>query len=415
MNVDCVSDRDACEALFIPTRFPVHPSQTHFARAFTFRHMAVRALATANSSPNLYIPSLDGMRAIAFLVVFVAHSMPHRVLPGGFGVAIFFFLSGYLITTLLRAEAERTSQVSLRDFYLRRVLRIFPPCYLTIVIVSVLAATGAIYNTESYKSLIAGFLYFSNYWNIMGWGNLPAGLGILWSLAVEEHYYLLYPLLYAWFARASLRRSRQAAVLLALCGLAMAWRCYRAAVMHSSWENIYEGTDTRFDAILFGCVLAIVANSRLGDRVGWFKKHANALAACGVVVIVATFAYRNQVFRDTVRYTLQQIALMPIFFLITLPQKGLVTRCLEWRWLRHLGHLSYSMYLIHHTLFHHFYHYYRPSVWLACGIFVLTFAYAQAMRTLVELPIQRWRSRVTRSRAVVPIGAPQDRNIRVAG
>ena len=354
------------------------------------------------------------MRGIAFLVVFVAHSMPHRVLPGGFGVAIFFFLSGYLITTLLRAEAATTSTISLKDFYVRRVLRIFPPCYITLLIVSALALCGVVYNTESYDSLISGFLYFSNYWNILGWGNLPAGMGILWSLAVEEHYYVVYPLLYALFLRRSMRRRNQAAVLLVLCGLALAWRCYRVMLLHSSWESIYEGTDTRFDAILFGCVLAIVANPRLGDRVSWFEQHAKALAVCGLVVIVATFAYRNQMFRDTVRYTLQQIALIPIFFLITLPQRGLVTRGLEWRWLRHLGHLSYSMYLIHHTLFHHFYHYYKPSVRLTCGIFVLSLMYAQAMRTLVELPIQRWRGREKRL-CVVSIGAKQDEELSIAG
>jgi peptidoglycan/LPS O-acetylase OafA/YrhL len=376
--------------------------------------MAVRAIATTRSTSDLYIPSLDGMRGIAFLVVFVAHSMPHRVLPGGFGVAIFFFLSGYLITTLLRAEAARTSSISLKDFYLRRVLRIFPPCYLTILIVAALALFGVVYNTESYKSLASGLLYCSNYWNILGWGNLPAGLGILWSLAVEEHYYIVYPLLYALFVWRSIRRRHQAAVLLVLCGLALAWRCYRAMLLHSSWESIYEGTDTRFDAILFGCVLAIVANTRLGDRVGWFENHAKALSACGLALIVATFTYRNQMFRDTVRYTLQQIALMPIFFLITLPQRRLLTRCLEWRWLRHLGHLSYSMYLIHHTLFHHFYHYHKPSVQLACGIFVLSLMYAEGMRTLVELPIQKWRGR-NKSRGVIGMRHACDSPLRITG
>lgn len=353
--------------------------------------MAVRRNPGAPS--NLFIPSLDGMRAIAFLVVFVAHSLPHRVLPGGFGVAIFFFLSGYLITTLLRAEAERTGTISLKQFYLRRVLRIFPPCYLTIVIVATLARVGVVYNVESYKSLFAGFLYFSNFWNILGWGNLPAGLGILWSLAVEEHYYLIYPLLYAWFVRRGVGRNRQAVVLLLLCGLVLVWRCYRAMVMHSSWENIYEGTDTRFDAILFGCVLGMVANPVLGDRVEWLERNARRWAAYGLVLIVATFAYRNQAFRDTIRYTLQQVALMPIFFLIIRPERNWITRVLEGKWLRHLGVLSYSMYLIHHTLFHNFYHYRQPTVLLVIAIFALTVVYAQAMRTFVELPIQRWRAR----------------------
>ena len=121
--------------------------------------------------------------------------------------------------------------------------------------------------------------------------------------------------------------------------------------------SIALGTDTRFDAILFGCVLGMVANPVLGDRVECLERNAKRWAACGLGLIAATFAYRNQLFRDTIRYTLQQIALMPIFFLIIRPERNWIARVLEGKWLRHLGVLSYSMYLIHHTLFHHFYHY----------------------------------------------------------
>ncbi len=345
------------------------------------------------------------MRAIAFFLVFLAHAQPFKSLPGGFGVTVFFFLSGYLITSLLRDEAQTTATISLKGFYLRRLLRIFPPCYLTVILVSILAAIGILYNRESYASLVSAFLYFSNYWNIMGWGNLPAGLGVLWSLAVEEHYYLLFPLLYWWFVRTGMDRRRQAAVLIALCMAALAWRCYRVWVWHSSWENIYEGTDTRFDSILAGCVLAIGANSRLGDPVHWLTKHAAGLAWAGAILIAACFACRNQLFRDTVRYTLLEIGLMPIFFYVTLPQRNFLTRCLEWRGLRHLGQLSYSMYLIHHTLFHHFYHYYRPSLLLAGGILLLTIGYAQAMRVCVELPIQKMRNRWMRRAVVVSISS----------
>jgi len=340
---------------------------------------------------GLYIPGLDGIRAIAFLFVFVAHSMPHSSLPGGFGVTVFFFLSGYLITTLLRHEAQRSHSIDLKDFYLRRMLRIFPPCYVTIAVVSTLAALGLLYNVENYKSLAAAFLYVSNYWNILGLGNLPAGMGILWSLAVEEHFYLLFPPLYAWFIRAGVSRKRQAACLLALCACALVWRCCRAAFFHSSWENIYEGTDTRFDSILFGCVLAIVANPRMGDSVKWLKKHSNLLAFAGTLLITICFAFRNPFFRETLRYTLLGLGLGPIFFLVSLPQKHWLTRALEWSVLRWLGQLSYSMYLIHHALFHHFYHSWRPSFWVAIGIFAATVVYAQAMRSLVELPLQRAR------------------------
>ncbi len=345
------------------------------------------------------------MRAIAFFIVFIAHAQPFKVLPGGFGVTIFFFLSGYLITSLLREEARQTGTISLKGFYLRRVLRIFPPCYVTIIFVSLLAAAGLLYNRESYASLISAFLYFSNYWNILGWGNLPAGLGVLWSLAVEEHYYVIFPLLYWWFVRSGMDRRRQAAVLIVLCLGALAWRCYRALVWHTSWENIYEGTDTRFDSILAGCVLAMVANSRLGDRVQWLTRHAGTIAGSGALLIVICFVYRNSLFRDTVRYTLLEIGLMPIFFYVTLQRKSFVTRCLEWRGLRHMGQLSYSMYLIHNTLFHHFYHYYRPSLLLAGGILLVTIGYAQAMRTCVELPLQKIRGRWMRQTAIATISA----------
>jgi len=342
----------------------------------------------------IYIPSLDGVRAIAFLIVFVAHAMPHRDLPGGFGVTIFFFLSGYLITTLLRSEAQACGSVSLKHFYLRRILRIFPPAYITLTIIAILAACGLLYNTESYKSLFAGFLYLSNYWNIFGFGNLPAGMGILWSLAVEEHFYLLFPPLYYRFVLSLISRKRQALWLIMLCAGALIWRLCRAIFFHSPWENIYEGTDTRFDSILYGCLLAVVANPRLGDEVQWLRKHASILALAGMMLIASSFAYRNPFFRETFRYSLLGIGLAPIFFLISLPERHWLTRCLEWPLLRWLGQLSYTMYLIHHTLFHHFYRFYQPRFLLASGIFVATVCYAQAMRSFVELPLQRARNRL---------------------
>ena len=371
--------------------------------------MEGRAGTASNRASTFYVPSLDGLRAIALLLVFVAHAQPFWNLPGGFGVTVFFFLSGYLITSLLREEAQTTGRISLRDFYFRRLLRIFPPCYLTVILVTALSAAGILYNRESYRSLVSAFLYWSNYWNILGWGNLPAGLGILWSLAVEEHYYLLFPLLYAWFIRRSMDRKRQAAVLVTLCLVVLGWRLYRALVMHSPWENIYEGSDTRFDSILAGCLLAIVANPRLGDCVRWLSRHAGMIASAGAVLILLCFVYRNSLFRDTVRYTLLAAGLFPVFYFASLPEPSVLIRCLEWRPLRHLGRLSYSMYLIHHTLFHHFYHYYRPSVALAGAIFLLTVGYAQAMRSFIELPIQKWRSRRGRRPKLVSLEVPEER------
>ncbi len=219
-------------------------------------------------------------------------------------------------------------------------------------------------------------------------------MGILWSLAVEEHFYLLFPPLYCWFVVRSVSRKRQVGYLLGLCFAVLLWRICRAAWFHSPWENIYEGTDTRFDSILFGCVLAVAANPRLGDDVQWLRHHARSLALAGTLLILFSFAYRNPFFRDTFRYSLLGIGLAPIFFLISLPERHLVTRFLEFLPLRWMGQLSYTMYLIHHALFHHFYHSDRPIILLAVGIFLITVCYAQAMRSLVEVPLQAMRRRL---------------------
>ena len=89
-----------------------------------------RPTTQTREAPEMYIPSLDGIRAIAFLFVFIAHAGLDKIVPGGFGVTIFFFLSGYLITSILRLEASRTHKISLRKFYLRRAFRILPPMYI---------------------------------------------------------------------------------------------------------------------------------------------------------------------------------------------------------------------------------------------------------------------------------------------
>src|SRR5258708_26476857 len=86
-----------------------------------------------------HIPSLDGLRAVSFFIVFAAHAGLDRIVPGGFGVTVFFFLSGYLITTLMRMEAEATGHVSLKNFYLRRALRILPPFYIVLLAATALS------------------------------------------------------------------------------------------------------------------------------------------------------------------------------------------------------------------------------------------------------------------------------------
>lgn len=101
-------------------------------------------LSVNKKSDGHYIPSLDGIRALAVTTVFVSHAGLSHIIPGGFGVTVFFFLSGYLITTLLRREHEKTGQISLKHFYLRRVYRIFPPMYLVMLLAIMLSVFGLV-------------------------------------------------------------------------------------------------------------------------------------------------------------------------------------------------------------------------------------------------------------------------------
>ncbi len=137
------------------------------------------------------IPSLDGMRAVSVLMVFFAHAGLDHFIPGGFGVTIFFFLSGFLITTLLRAEFEKNHVISVKHFWLRRVLRIMPPFYLVLIATVISSAPG----TLDLFAVLAQFFNFTNYWVIVHGSNAgqPIGTGIFWSLAVEEHFYLIFP------------------------------------------------------------------------------------------------------------------------------------------------------------------------------------------------------------------------------
>src|SRR5580700_9256594 len=185
----------------------------------------------------LHLPSLDGIRALSFLVVFAAHAGLDRVIPGGFGVTVFFFLSGYLITTLLRMEHDAKGTVSLRQFYLRRALRILPPFY---VVLALAARLGLIAGGVRALALLAQALHLANYWIVrFGYDGQPRGTGVYWSLAVEEHFYLVFPCLYLVLRRLWPAPRTQAMAIYALCAGVLAWRCFLVLGLGSAPDRTY--------------------------------------------------------------------------------------------------------------------------------------------------------------------------------
>jgi peptidoglycan/LPS O-acetylase OafA/YrhL len=306
----------------------------------------------ARSSTAFRAPSLDGVRAIAFLLVFVAHAGLQRVVPGGFGVTVFFFLSGYLITTLLRLEDDSTGTVGLGAFYLRRAFRILPPFYLVLGAAALLAWLGVLPGSVDRRAVAAQALHLANYWIVShGYQGEPSGTGVYWSLAVEEHFYLVFPLLYLLTRRLFRERRQQAFALLGLCGAMLLWRILLVYGAHVSTDRTYVASDTRADSILFGCALALFENPALGERSRlrdqtW--KHV--MLPLSALVLLFTFVYRDPSFRETFRYSLQGLALAPFFVVVVrFPDWGLV-RLLNTRVMAFAGVLSYALYLVHHVV-----------------------------------------------------------------
>jgi peptidoglycan/LPS O-acetylase OafA/YrhL len=346
---------------------------------------------------DFHIPSIDGLRAISFLIVFLAHAGLPGV-PGGFGVTVFFFLSGYLITTLLRMEHAASGKVSLRDFYLRRALRILPPFYLVLAVASLAVAIGVLMGELRPMPMLALVAHYANYWDIAyGTDGQPAGTGVYWSLAVEEHFYLAFPLVFIGLQRFMAGAHRaQALVLLALSAVVLAWRCHLVFSLHVPEIRTFLATDTRLDSILLGCVLAIGANPMLDERRISRPALLYGLFPAGVALLLFCLVYRAGWFRESVRYTLQGIGLAPVF-VAAIREPGFAPfRFLNHRWLRRAGALSYSLYLVHQVVLYVLEGAFEkaPLVLRGVAALVLSVLLAELIQRNVEKPCARLRRKL---------------------
>jgi len=296
------------------------------------------------------IPSLDGLRGVSFLIVFLAHAGLEWIIPGRVGVNVFFLLSGYLITTLMIRERQKTGWISLKLFYSRRTLRIFPPMYA--IMIATLLYLWLVHHMQGIT--IAGVcsqaFYYQNYWFHNGKGIIP-GLGVLWSLAVEEHFYILFPPLFLLLLnRFDLNYRQIAILLLGLCALILVWRTFVVFTFPNGLVWARDTTDCRADSILFGCVLACWEETPSTARALSKRNLERIIVPCSITLLLATLVFRNPVFRETLRYTLQGIAIAPILYYVVHVPESVAGRLLNMRWLTALGTLSYSLYLLHATV-----------------------------------------------------------------
>jgi peptidoglycan/LPS O-acetylase OafA/YrhL len=232
------------------------------------------------------------------------------------------------------------------------VLRILPPFYLVLIVATGLTALGALRWQLDWRAVTAQFLHIANYWIVWhGDGGFARGTGVYWSLAVEEHFYFLFPLIYVALRKLRATQLQQLLALAALCALVLSWRCVLVFLFHAAPDRTYVGSDARFDSILFGCALAVYGNPVLDA-----PRHSAAIwkygfFPLGLATLLASFLIRSPSFRETFRYSMQGMALIPVFVCaIRYPDWG-VMRVLNLRPVAYVGVLSYSLYLIHQVVF----------------------------------------------------------------
>jgi peptidoglycan/LPS O-acetylase OafA/YrhL len=341
------------------------------------------------------IPSLDGLRAVSIALVILAHtktllppglanSGPFRYIVGGglAGVEVFFVISGYLITTLLLREFERTGTVSLRHFYLRRSLRIFPPFYAYLAIVALLWLAGLV--PEHGPSLLAAATYSIVYLaHPQGWEIFHT-----WSLSVEEQFYLLWPAIFVFAHR---RGHGLGFALSILAFMPLVRLLLWFAIPHAAGSPPHAAvTAGAIDTLMVGCLLALVGNRAALNRVLFRSWLPAALFVVGFVLVpwLAVKARGSgAILAAAIGVTVSALCIGGILCHVVGNPGAAAGRFLNLRVLRHIGVISYSLYLWQQLF---------TDVRLHLGpmCYLLMLLVAEASYWCIEKPVQRWRSRL---------------------
>ncbi len=358
-----------------------------------------------------YDPALDGLRAVAVLAVMLYHAGVGAVRGGYLGVDLFFVLSGFLITTLLLGEHATTGRIDVASFWLRRARRLLPALVLVVAWAIVYArwiGPGVGVRADA----VATLAYVANWWEITEETSYFAGFDAAgplmhtWSLAIEEQWYLLWPLVvWAWLGFAGPRRRRAAAIVIATLTLASATAMSLLAGA-SDPSRAYYGTDTRAQTLLVGALLAVVLGP--SGRVGPIEPaHRRGIALAGGVA-VAGFLAMTALVGDNERWMYHGgflaaavLSAVAILGVRTAPT-ALAARALGARPFAAIGRISYGLYLWHWPV----YLVVEPGRvgvdgWALLALrLAVTFAMAWASYRAVEMPIRSARPH----RIAIPAG-----------
>lgn len=348
--------------------------------------------AVAGTAGLGYVPALDGVRALAVLLVMLHHARVAGFDGGGLvGVETFFVLSGFLITSLLLDEYAAHGRIALGRFYARRALRLLPPLLALVVVVGTYAAAiGERHTTGSAPSVL---LYAANWVQATG---RPFGMFThTWSLAVEEQFYLVWPLVLL----VMLRRSVAPRTLLtATLGLAVVSSMARVGLWldGSGVVRVRNGFDTRAAGILLGAALAIACTAWWRTPGPRLAARAPVLTMVGLVGLVAIGTTRVNVAPWGYAWGIVVVELAAVALIagVVLARDSASARALAVAPLRAIGRISYGLYLWHFPVFlvvRHRYDLGQPATVLAQ--FAVSFALAGLSFLCVERPALAWKRR----------------------
>jgi peptidoglycan/LPS O-acetylase OafA/YrhL len=336
-------------------------------------------------TPHRRVAALDGLRSVAVMLVFAGHSNP-TLLPGGFmGVELFFVISGYLITSLLLSERASTGEISLRRFYIRRALRLFPALIVVVVVVTPIAVVQNI-GGRPILDAIAALTYVTDFYGI-AFGHISL-LRHTWSLAVEEQFYLVWPVFLIFLLR---RRLPVPAILIGLCviGLAIGFAFDGTYVHHHPFVVDYLPT-SHLPELASGILLAF---AELPQPSRWLVRLTSLPVALVAVVAlaVAQFTFNGG---GWWQYPFATVICWPLVAHLVIHPGSLVSAALRLRPLVWLGRRSYAVYLWHYPIVLLIFLNTPLTGWLNFAVALpLTLLIAAVSWRLVESPCLRLKQR----------------------
>jgi peptidoglycan/LPS O-acetylase OafA/YrhL len=303
-----------------------------------------------------YDAALEGLRGIAIIAVILLH-MNNQLFPGGWiGVDVFFVLSGYLITSVLRNEVEARGAVDLKRFHWHRILRLMPALWCLLLTLLPLLLFK---HQEKLGAWIASASYTMNWYRAFEWGP-DYVLGHTWSLAAEQQFYVLWPLAFI-----LIRGRRPVVWLMALALTTTAWRFYLAGTGASPIRT-YNDFFAHADPLLMGCILALV---KVPKSLAQVCSYLWWLWLSAFLIFVATVSY-GEWFGDTAGISLG--GLIGVALLLASPQ-GPIRGILTWRPLVFTGKISYAFYLWHFPLLN--WHRLPPLLAVVAAYLIATLSY----------------------------------------